>query len=764
MNTNKHCLLGALALALTTASMPSHADWAQSIYPNYTKPLPADLQAQSQNPPVFSWSKHSTDPATYDVELTSPTGVVTMYSTNRSFFLPSTMLPAGKYSWRVRPGVPLNNTLWSTPRAFTIDSTAAPFIVPENTQLSTAVQNRARPRQLPTSFVPASQWSTEMRAARGTALNTLVTEVTARMLTTPVLSDDLWPLVTLDSGTTAAKAAQDTDIRTKVGLVTRQLETSALLYRLTGDQRYLNEAYLRGDQLVQLSPDGPTSYVNQDQATRQIALSLVKAVDFIAADMNATPEAQARKQVWLNMIKARTVAMYDDLARGNFRLDQAPFDSHGTTLLGYVSLIATLAVGEIPEATTWFNGTFRPYAKSITVWAGPEGGFAEGTAYGQYTVDYFLQLWQPLGQATGVNLFKKPWAQGFSRFFMHFQPPGAPGHVFGDEHDVKTQPTLMKAFASRFATPQALWYVNSLAGSDENPLSLLQAEYPLPVHTVAATSAAPPPNAALYPSIGWVAMHSDIRNPLRTSVYFKSSPYGSYNHSHLDQNSIVIDSGGRRLLTEAGYSDYYNSPLSRDWFRTTKAKNAITYDGGIGQPPGTETWRNLLTTGKITAFSTTAALDYTEGDATLAYAGALSSAIRKVWYVRDQNAVVVIDRLAAPALHRFEWNMHAYAAIAEGIDKIVRVNNNGVTLCMRSMTPTDTAFAKRIGAASKVGMIEDHAAFVKNTAALKAEFIVVLDIGCRNPTVTLTNTTAGRDLKIVSSTGLTRTLAIGKAP
>ena len=45
------------------------------------------------------------------------------------------------------------------------------------------------------------------------------------------------------------------------------------------------------------------------------------------------------------------------------------------------------------------------------------------------------------------------------------------------------------------------------------------------------------PNAAVFPVIGWAAMHSDLRDPRRTSVYFKSSPYGS---SELLQKTQVI--------------------------------------------------------------------------------------------------------------------------------------------------------------------------------------------------------------------------------
>ncbi|WP_229220002.1 heparinase II/III domain-containing protein [Rugamonas fusca] len=786
MKPFKSQFLSAFALMLAAVSAPSYADWAQSIYPNYTPPRPASGQVQAQNPPAFTWSKYPYDPSLYIVKIMSGTTVVGTYTVSRSFYLPAAPLPAGTYTWQVTPAGTLSTgapapTVWSDPRTFTVDATATMFVVPSDASLASTIQARARPRQLPSNFTPVSGWSTAMHTARDAALSSLQTEVTGRITSLATLSDSLWPLA-ISSPLTSAMVAQQNDVRTRIGLASRQLEASALLYRLTGNTTYLNEAFRRGDELTKLSPLGPTSYTNQDQATRQITLALLKAYDFLKPEIEAadaaTPTLQ-RKLTWMNAVNARMVDIYGDLARNSFRLDQAPYDSHGSTLLGYAAAISTLALGEpnMPNAMTWFTGSFRAYVNWVSIWAGPEGGFADGTAYGQYSLDYSLQLWQPLKQATGIDLFSKPWSLGLSKFFMHFQPPGAPGHVFGDEHDVLTQPTLMKAFASRFSTPYAAWYVSRLNGSTENAVTLLEAEYPLPV--TKATSMAAPPNGALYPSIGWAAMLSDINNTNRTAVYFKSSPYGSYNHSHLDQNSLVIDSGGKRLLTEAGYSDYYYSPLAVSWFRTTKAKNAITFDGGVGQVANSDGWRNLLNNGKITAFSTSSTLDYVEGDATAAYNSSLVStptltqAVRKVWYLRDQDVVLVVDKLNAPLPHTYEWNLHSMystASATAGTSSFttsglkVRINNEGRTLCLNSLS-TDVALQPRTGAPSKTGITENHMAYTKLAPATAGEFIVVASVGCRNTSATISTTSSGRTVTLVSTspTGavLTRSILIG---
>lgn len=736
MKLNLNFMSAALGLALGVGAAPVRADWVVPTAVDAIKPYPNLLQVQPQNPPGFSWSRYPVWPRveSYVLEIRSDTTVVATYSTKRNFYLPSKAFAPGLYTWRVRP---VNNTDWSTPRSFKIDATSKVFEVPESSALLASVSALGHPRQLPRDFLPASSWSAAMSAERTPALNRLITEVASKMTMVPVY-DALWSdpatYATL-SGT--AKNAENYDISKKVFAVTSQLESSALLYRLTGDIAYYNEAIARGDELTALSPTGPTGYTNQDQTNRQVALTLAKAADLLFQNIDAS-----RKSAWMAAIKARTLPMYDSLSGNDGRLDQYPYDSHGAENLGYVALISALCVGDIDVAPVWFEFSLRSYVHSIYVWSGPEGGYSNGTAYGHFTTDVVSQLWTPLRMATGIDLYRKPWSDGFAKFFMYFLPPGTPSHKFGDARESFIDLASLKSFVSRFATPEAAWYVNNTAAV-EWPMSLLRAEYPLPASTVAV--ATPPPNAALFPSIGWVAMHSSLADRARTSVYFKSSPYGSFNHSHGDQNSLVIDSGGRRLLIESGYMDYFMSPLAMSWYRQTKSHNAITFDNGVGQliDGGLN---NLTRTGKITAFSTSATLDYAEGDATPAYGGLLTSAIRKVWYMRGQDAVVVLDKLTSPVSRLFEWNMHANGTMVPEADGTVKITNIDRTLCLRSLSGV-TPFVTRVGAPPKTGVVEAHGAFTANSGS-KAEFLVVLDVGCKRPTMSVTTVGGVRTLTV----------------
>ncbi|HEY1044233.1 MAG TPA: DUF4962 domain-containing protein [Telluria sp.] len=728
---------GALVIALLCASH-AQADWVISAQIEATRPAPDNFQVQAQNPPAFSWSQHRNKPSTYVLEIRQGSTVVHSATVDRNFYLPSKRLANGHYAWRVRPG---NSSEWSNLREFDITSASTVFEVPENTVLRSYVATKKRQigRHLPSNFVPVSQWTTAMRAERLNALNLMKNEVQYRNVKAP--NDADWPFTRTASGETAITSAQAADIRQRVFATGRQLEQAALLYRLTLDKKYLAEAVMRGDQLAALSPTGPTSYKYQDQATRQIALSLLKGADMLYYDMDP-----AKRQYWWDRVKVRGEELYQAMKNAPNSIDQYPFDSHGGTNLGYLAVIATLALGNIREAGLWFDFATRPYINAVYAWSGPEGGFANGTAYAQYTADFALQLWQPLMQMTGVNMFDKPWSRGFMQYFAHFVPPGSTRHAFGDEHETRPDFRMMKAYARRFASPYAAWYANNIAG-EEDTLTLLQAPFPLPASTV---TPAPPPNAALYPSIGWVAMHSNIADINRTSVYFKSSPYGAYNHSHGDQNSFILRSGNRDLLVEAGYLDYYNSPLFNGWYRQTRAHNAVSYDGGIGQLVTGNT-ENLKRNGKITAFSTTSALDFAEGDATAAYGPALSSAKRKIWYLRSQNAVVIQDKMIAPLAHRWEWNLHAAAPIVRASDGSVSITNVDRSVCIRpllSNTLMPMSYEPRTGPAPKVGMpVETHGAFVTPSRS-SAEFLMLLDVGCKRPAVSMTETSTSRTFRI----------------
>jgi hypothetical protein len=726
----------ATALSSLLCSYSAHADWAQSTDPLIVQPAPTNSQIQAQNPPAFTWARYPTGPASYDIQITPAGGAGVTYTTDRNWYLPTKALALGNYTWRVRP---TGSSDWSTARAFSITANSTVFEVPDNTTLRNRILAKARPRALPPSFTPYSTWNTAKKNDLESYLSRLSNEVKLQMTALPNLSDSRWPIA-IKSPLTAAMASQETDVRNRINEASRQMEAAALLWRAKKDPVFLTEALKRGDQLASLNPNGPTSYASQDQATRQIAVALIKAVDILTTDLDAT-----RRAKWLSVVGVRGNDIYNNLAGDNGRLDQYPFDSHGNTAMIFMALISSLSLGDVPDAQKWFDFAFRAYINSPSPWSGPEGGYANGTAYAEYAAGYQLALWDPILQATGVNLYAKPSTLGFLDYAIEFTPPGSKVHAFGDGDDTKPDPRVFHAFASRMTSPRAAWYVANLGGMEDS-MSLLEAPYPMPV--TAATAKAPPANSAYYPSSGWVAMHSNISSTARTSFYFKSSPYGSFNHEHGDQNGLLLSVAGQPLLVKAGWYDWYGSPYWTSWYHQTKSTNSVTFDGGKGQ--NVDGYREQLQhNGKITTFSAQPDYDYAEGDATPAYAGALTQARRQVWYLHGQNAVLVRDKLSAKVPHTYEFNVHAQVAMKMENASSVQIAAGGQSVCLRDLNG-NAPFAKWAGAAPKAGVTEDHGAFyLKNDGKSTAEFLVLLDVGCKRPAVK------------VSTVGTTRTVTVG---
>jgi hypothetical protein len=242
-------------------------------------------------------------------------------------------------------------------------------------------------------------------------------------------------------------------------------------------------------------------------------------------------------------------------------------------------------------------------------------------------------------------------------------------------------------------------------------------------------------------------MHSDLADPMRVSVYFRSSPYGAYNHSHADQNSFVINASGERLAIASGYYDDYRTPHWSNWYKTTRAKNAITYDGGKGQGPDGKQF-----SGEIRSFRTTTGYDYAVGHAEKAYGGALTKAQRSLVYLRP-GTVIVYDSLAAPQPHSWEWNIHALHKMRRLSDRKIEIDGEKTEMCVEMLASPDVTFDETDQFATPPQRSDMathpanqwHGAFATKGKSESAEFIALMRVGSRCATSAQPTAVAVRD-------------------
>jgi hypothetical protein len=109
-------------------------------------------------------------------------------------------------------------------------------------------------------------------------------------------------------------------------------------------------------------------------------------------------------------------------------------------------------------------------------------------------------------------------------------------------------------------------------------------------------------------------MHSDLGSAENDVwMLFKSSPYGSFSHSHADQNSFQVNAYGKSLIIDSGYYPWYGSPHHNLWTRMTRAHNSILINDR-GQSYGT-----MAASGTIEKFESSEALTIVTGECARAY-------------------------------------------------------------------------------------------------------------------------------------------------
>ena len=165
------------------------------------------------------------------------------------------------------------------------------------------------------------------------------------------------------------------------------------------------------------------------------------------------------------------------------------------------------------------------------------------------------------------------------------------------------------------------------------------------------------PPYRFFDDVGWVSFHSALGDPGNDiHLTFKSSQYGSYSHSHPDQNSFIMNAFGEGLAINSANREFHRSPHHKEWTWQTKSKNAVLIDGQ-GQEQQDKT-----ATGKITRFEVGDRFAWATGDALVAYqtmqpAGRLQRVTRDFIFI-DQRYVVVRDRVVVKDPATLSWLLH----------------------------------------------------------------------------------------------------------
>jgi hypothetical protein len=688
-----------LSAAYAQGCVPGTAsDWMTTSDPLAARARPVECSVVEQSPPDFGWPSTG---GSYQLTITYPNGSTKSLTTSKNWVNWAEVLPAGTYKWQVS-----SNGTASRVREFTVSATATPFLVPSPSTVLSQVSATPHPRGLPSSTMLAT-----MKSQRAGAVDALIKDVQSKQ-------KESLPGTAGGDGKAYSRAAL------------RAL--AAAVYSQQGS--YYNEAIRRVMNLAAWDPNGATAYAKDVEGARAITWALAVGYDWLYTKLSASQRSQI-----LAALKVRGADMYGSVMSS---IERNPRDSYRSQSLIFIAVISALVAPDLADASTWLSSSLPLALNSVNPWAGDEGGFSNAHAQGIWDVGEQLMPWYVLRWATGIDVAKKAWVKNWARYIAYFSPIGSPSQVFGDGLEMnlgENSARFGKGYTYFAPTPLGRWYASKLTGESQ-----IDPEYLMAPPSDYTTAAFPSglPNSLVLPTIGQLAMHSDLSNPARTSVYFKSSPapYGAFNHAHADQNSFVINSNGQRLAIESGYYDGYRTPHWTEWYKQTRAKNAITYDGGKGQVFYEQD--GAVGSGKLTRHLQGSNYEIVTGDATQAYGGALTKAERSMVYLRP-NLILVHDNLASQVGRQWEWNIHSLNAMNVVSGSKVSIENNGQTLCVdvlsgppRRFEQTDRFTADPSGTRPR----QWHGKFYSTELLTATEFVVLLNVGCTQATASATKT------------------------
>lgn len=473
------------------------------------------------------------------------------------------------------------------------------------------------------------------------------------------------------------------------------LDFLGFCYLMTGDRKWSDRAR---DWLIALTKwdlKGTSEMSYNDEVAMPILLNGARAYDWIYDALTDAEREAVRK-----MLIARGEQAYERWQKESYHLK--PFSSHATRLVNYMSQVSVVLWDEGAEPEKWLSYVMPIVTTFYPPWGDRDGGYSEGPSYWMMYFNYMLQSAYCIQTAMGLDVLKKPFYRNNGYYKIYGYPYFAKQLPFGDT-GIGSYWTADKLNLYRLATvfhnPFFRWRAEM-----SRPADLPVGETPVPSGVMSYfwldegpdhVQAKPPddlPQCRVFRDIGLACFHENLTDPDETFLLLKSSPFGAWSHIYADQNSFYIQGFGEALAIQSGYYPHYGHPHHTSWTWETRAHNSVLVDGA-GQKI-----RDRASRGRIIEFSfgsgLPGTLDYAAGDAAEAYEGRLKKFVRRIFYERPRE-FLLIDELEAPQPVRFDWLLHALEKMEiNEAAKTVTVSKGKARLTVEFLTPEKLVFSQ----------------------------------------------------------------------
>lgn len=336
-----------------------------------------------------------------------------------------------------------------------------------------------------------------------------------------------------------------------------------------------------------------------------------------------------QREKLLKSIAARGAHFYDEWL--NFMEGKLLSNHVWQHILERFFQTALAVKGDLPIADEWLSYIYDLWLARSPILGHKDGSWSNGISYFRMNTLTMLSITSTLKEITGVDFFKDEWYYNNTEWMIYAYPPHGSADGFGNDayklgnplHPRESKDAIYSSYAELngrlTGNANAIWYVDKrLEGTGQTPTSDLSLKWYFIQRGLQLKRPDPPKQfelsqARVFPEVGLVYMNTHLEDtPNNFQLAMKSSPYGSYSHTHAEQNGFNMFYGGQPLFSNTGYRPAMGDPHYLADFKNTRGHNSILIND-MGQPFSSEAY------GWVPRFLHGKAITYAVGDATNAY-------------------------------------------------------------------------------------------------------------------------------------------------
>ena len=488
--------------------------------------------------------------------------------------------------------------------------------------------------------------------------------------------------------------------------VLQRTRTLALIYRVEGDRRFLDRAWLELQTAAAFTNWNPRHFLDTAEMTHAFAIGY----DWLYAEW--TPE---QRTILRQAMLDKGIRLAVDLHRKKTGWTRARHNWN-QVCNGGIGMGALALAGESPELCGEFLAAALRSIQLPMAEFNPDGAWAEGPGYWGYATDYNVVFLAGLESALGTD-FGLSTIPGFSeagQFPLYASGARNTSFDYADAHEGPIRAPQMFWLARKFNRPEFARFARQNNKGDVLSLLWYDPRGELP-------AAAQPPLDKHFRNAEVATFRSAWGDPNALFAGFKAGD-NKANHSNLDLGSFIFEALGVRWAVDLGADDY-NMPGYFGKQRWTYYRLRPEGHNTLVINPSADPGQSPAAVAPITRFVSRPERAFAIADLSAAYAGQ-ARFVQRGLALLERSQLLVQDEIQTAAPAEVWWFLHtgAQAAVQPGGRSAVLTEGSN-RLLARILSPEGAVFTVRdaqpLPASPQPGMQAKNPKFRKLAIQLK---------------------------------------------